>query len=403
MRTDKKKIIPVLLLIVLLGVVVFLWLRGEREESSDSIFLSGNIELTTMNLAFTVAGRLIELNAEEGDPVSKGMIIARLEQQQLLHQRERALATLASSRSRVAELEAFLLYQRENVEAQIEQRRAELIQTQAALDELLSGSREQEVAEARAILERVQSEYEKARKDWVRAETLYEKEDISTSQHDRFKAAFDSARASAKQSEQHLALLIEGPRQEKIQGARAQVAWAEAGLKLAESLRLEVKRNRQAIETAKAEIQGAQAQVGLIEAQLEEMVAVSPIEGVVLVKTAEVGEVLAAGVPVVEIGDLDHPWLRGYISEQELGRVKLGAPVKITTDSFPGKIYSGRVSFISSEAEFTPKQIQTFSERVKLVYRIKIEVSNSQHELKLNMPSDAEIILTETAGGEATK
>ena len=85
MRTDKKKIIPVLLLIVLLGLVVFLWLKGGREESSDSIFLSGNIELTTMNLAFTVAGRLIELNAEEGDPVSKGMIIARLEQQQLLH------------------------------------------------------------------------------------------------------------------------------------------------------------------------------------------------------------------------------------------------------------------------------------------------------------------------------
>ena len=76
------------------------------------------------------------------------------------------------------------------------------------------------------------------------------------------------------------------------------------------------------------------------------------------------------------------------------------APVTITTDSYPGKVYPGRVSFISSEAEFTPKQIQTSSERVKLVYRIKIEVSNPQHELKLNMPSDAEIILTETAAGE---
>ena len=397
--TDKKKIVPVLL-IVLLGLVVFLWLRDGREEFSDSIFLSGNIELTTMNLAFTVAGRLIELNVEEGDPVQKGMIIARLEQQQLLHQREQGLATLASSRSRLAELEAFLEYQTENVEAQIEQRRAELMQTQATLDEVLSGSREQEVAEARAILERVQSEYERARRDWERAETLYEKEDISTSQHDQFKTAFESARASVRQSEEHLALLIEGPRQEDIRGARAQVARAQAGLRLAESLRLEVKRNRQAIETAKAEVQGAQAQVGLLDARLEELVAVSPIEGIVLVKAAEVGEVLAAGVPVVEIGDLDHPWLRAYIGEKDLGRVKLGTPVKITTDSFPGKIYPGRVSFISSEAEFTPKQIQTSSERVKLVYRIKIEVSNPDHELKLNMPSDAEMILTETATGE---
>jgi len=203
-----------------------------------------------------------------------------------------------------------------------------------------------------------------------------------------------------RQSEEHLALLIEGPRQEDIQGARAQVARAEAGLRLAESLRLEVKGNRQAIETARAAIQGAEAQVGLIDAQLEEMVAVSPIEGVVLVKAAEVGEVLAAGVPVVEIGDLDHPWLRGYIGEEDLGRVQLGAPVKITTDSFPEKVYDGRVSFISSEAEFTPKQIQTSSERVKLVYRIKIEVSNPERELKLNMPSDAEIILAATAAGE---
>ena len=130
------------------------------------------------------------------------MIIARLEQQQLLHQREQALATLASSRSRLAELEAFLLYQTENVEAQIEQRRAELMQTGASLDELLSGSRKQEVEEARAILERVQSDYERARRDWERAETLYEKEDISTSQHDQFKTAFDNV---PRQTNAHVA------------------------------------------------------------------------------------------------------------------------------------------------------------------------------------------------------
>lgn len=398
MRSEKRRIIPIVVLIAALGLLAFFWLTQGGEQSADSIFLSGNIELTTMNLAFTVPGRLVELNVEEGDPVSKGMIVARLEQEQLLHQRDQAQARLVSSRSRLAELEAFLQYQTENVEAQIEQRHAELMQTEATLEELLSGSREQEIREARAILERAQTEYERARRDWERAETLYEKEDISTSQYDQFRAAFDSARASVTQSEERLALLIEGPRQEDIQGARAQVARAQAGLKLAESLRLEVKRNQQAIETARAEIRGAEAQVGLIDAQLEEMVAVSPIEGVVLVKTAEVGEVLAAGVPVVEIGDLDRPWLRGYINEEDLGQIKLGARVKVTTDSFPGKVYPGRITFISSEAEFTPKQIQTAAERVKLVYRIKIEVSNPEHELKLNMPSDAEIILN--AAGE---
>jgi HlyD family secretion protein len=105
--------------------------------------------------------------------------------------------------------------------------------------------------------------------------------------------------------------------------------------------------------------------------------------------------VLAAGTTVVTVGDLDHPWLRGYINERDLGRVKLGARVKVTTDSFPDKVYWGRVSFISSEAEFTPKQIQTPEERVKLVYRIKINIDNPQHQLKVNMPADAEILLSE--------
>ena len=96
---------------------------------------------------------------------------------------------------------------------------------------------------------------------------------------------------------------------------------------------------------------------------------------------------------MVTVGDIDHPWLRGYVDEKDLGRVKLGAKAQITTDSYPKKTYWGRVSFIASEAEFTPKQIQTQQERVKLVYRIKIDVDNPQHELKSNMPADAEIVL----------
>src|SRR5205823_4128151 len=121
-------------------------------------------------------------------------------------------------------------------------------------------------------------------------------------------------------------------------------------------------------------------------------IAASPVSGVVLVKSADVGEVLAPGATVVTVGDIDHPWLRGYINERDLGRVKLGDKVKITTDSFPGKEYWARVSFISSQAEFTPKQIQTQEERVKLVYRIKIEVANPNHELKSNMPAEGEIL-----------
>jgi HlyD family secretion protein len=162
---------------------------------------------------------------------------------------------------------------------------------------------------------------------------------------------------------------------------------------MAESNTLEIKRREQELTYRRSEIERAKANIALIDSQIADTVAVAPVEGVVLVKAADVGEILAAGTTVVTVGDIDHPWLRAYINETDLGKVKLGTKAKVTTDSYRGKIYEGRVSFIASEAEFTPKQIQTEEERVKLVYRIKIDLDNVQHELKSNMPADAEIAL----------
>ncbi len=115
----------------------------------------------------------------------------------------------------------------------------------------------------------------------------------------------------------------------------------------------------------------------------------APVAGVIVTREAELGEVVAPGTPVVTLADLDDVWLRAYVSETDLGRVRLGQTVQVTTDTYPGKTYSGRLSFISSAAEFTPKSIQTQRERVTLVYRIKIDLSNLNHELKPGMPADA--------------
>ena len=161
----------------------------------------------------------------------------------------------------------------------------------------------------------------------------------------------------------------------------------------AEANRLELQRKVQELEARRSDIDKARAQVGITKTQIDDTVILAPLEAVVQVKSAEVGEVLAAGTTVVSLGDLDHPWLRAYINETDLGRVKLNQVARLKTDSFANKFYSGRISFISPEAEFTPKQIQTKEERVKLVYRIKIDVDNKAHELKNNMPVDAELIL----------
>jgi HlyD family secretion protein len=118
----------------------------------------------------------------------------------------------------------------------------------------------------------------------------------------------------------------------------------------------------------------------------------APLDGFVLVKSREVGELVQIGDAIFILADLHNIWLTGYINETELGKVKLNQDAEITIDTYPGKIYKGRVSFISQEAEFTPKHIQTKEERAKLVYRIKIAIDNTDLELKSGMPADAYII-----------
>jgi len=147
------------------------------------------------------------------------------------------------------------------------------------------------------------------------------------------------------------------------------------------------------VEVAKASIEQARQTLQLAKIMLGYTVLRAPFSGVVLVRQAELGEVMLPGSPVMTLADLDHIWLRGYISETDLERVRWGQPATITTDSYRDKTFHGRVSFIASDAEFTPKSVETHKERVTLVYRIKIDIENPLHELKPGMPADALIDL----------
>jgi len=387
-----KKRIIILLLLAAAGGGYWWWQQHSHGDGSR-ILVSGNLELTLVDISFKTAGRLIERTVDEGNWVKKGQLIARLDRAQLEHQRARDLAQVSSAESNYSQLQTSIKYQEATLESAISVGRAELNQMQAKLDTLLTGSRNQDIQQAEAAVTDAKAQLELARQDWVRAQTLFKYQDISTQQFDQYRMRVDSSAALLRQAEQKLSLVKEGPRTEDIAGARAEVARAQASLRNAEANRIELQRKQQELGARKAEIESSRAQAAMTQTQLDDAVVYTPVDGVVLMKSAEPGEVLAAGTTVLTIGNLDHPWLRAYVNETDLGRVKLGQKVKLTTDSFPGKIYSGTVSFISSEAEFTPKQIQTKEERVKLVYRIKIDVDNSSHELKNNMPVDAEIIL----------
>ena len=387
-----RKVIRIILLLAVVGGGVYYW-YSQRDADNGKLQLSGNLELTQVDLSFKVAGKMIKLNVREGEWVKKGQLIARLDSVQLGQQRVRDQAAVATAQSQLQQLETSIEFQKATIESDVAFRRAELNQMQARLDELLAGSRQQEIQQAQASVNELKSFLDNAQRDWDRAQTLYKNEDISTSQFDQARTLVETRTAQLRQAEQRLGLITEGPRKEEIAGARAQMARAQAAVATAEANRIELRRKEEELTARKAEIDRTRAQVGMTDAQLGDTSIVAPIDGVVLVKPAEAGEVIAAGTTIVSLGDLDHPWLRGYVGETNLGRVKLGQKVKLSTDSFKDKSYEGRVSFIASEAEFTPKQIQTKEERVKMVYRIKVEVDNAQHELKNNMPVDAELLL----------
>lgn len=367
------------------------WFWKAHSVDPNLIRLSGNIELTQANLSFKYPGKLAELFVDEGAVATKGQLLARLDLGEYQHQVDREHASVASSQSSLVQLRTSIAYQKANIESDVALKRANLQQAEARLTELLNGSRKEEVEQARASLAEAQATQKQAAGDWERAQTLFKNDDISAQQRDQFRRAFDAANATAHRLSESLSLAELGPRKEQIDQQRAVVEQARATVKLAEANRIDLQRRVEEIGMRTADVQRAQAQAGVLDSQFSDRTLYAPFDGVVLTKGTEVGEVLAAGAAVVTLGDVEHPWVRAYLSEKDLGRVKLGMAASVHTDSFAGKSYPGKVTFISAEAEFTPKQIQTEEERTKLVYRIKIEVANPHRELKSNMPADVEL------------
>ena len=295
----------------------------------NRLLVSGNIEVTQVEASFRIAGKVQERLVEEGQTVQEGQLLARLDGQDL----EQTLAM----------------------------RQADLAVAQAALAELQAGSRKEEIETAKAALEQATAELRRLEPDEARLRDLRDKGIVSTRDYEAVRAALDATKAKVRQGEQQYALVKQGPRTEDIAQGRARHEQARQGLALAQT-------------------------------QLGYTTLVAPFSGVVLSVNVEPKEYVAPGTAVATLGNLANVWLRAYVEETDLGHVKVGQKAVLTTDTFPGRKYEGHVSFVSSEAEFTPKSVQTKKERVKLVYRIKIDVPNPNMELKPGMPADAEIL-----------
>ncbi len=327
-----KPRLPILILLIAAAAAAYyFYLRnGGDDQPRSRLTLSGNIEAHESLVGFKVQGRIAELPVQEGQWIEKGALLARLDDRDL---RQQVAMEAATVRVREANLQL-----------------------------ALAGPRSEEIEMAEQAVADAEADLELKKLDYDRAVMLLKKDVISQQDHDRAKTQLDRAQATYKRAAERLSELRAGTRQEEIAIARANVAQA-----------------REAVEMSRVRLSFTELR--------------APATGVILVRQGELGEVVSIGSPVVTLADLDSVWLRAYVPETDLGRIRHGQEVAVRTDTFPGKTYRGRISFISQRAEFTPKTIETHKERVTLVYRIKIDLENPNHELKPGMPADASIEL----------
>lgn len=385
--SKKKRLLVLFVAVSAAGLFAYFYNEPQlfRQESEHVLRLSGNIEVREAELSFKIPGRVIERIAEEGQLLSTDVVAAKLDSVDLEQQLALRKAELHAAQAALAELEAGFLPE------EIAQMEAAVSKAQARLDELLAGSRPEEIASAKAAVASAGAVEEHMRIELERQSRLLASETISQREYDKAISEYSGASARLKSANEALKLVQVGPRTEQIAQARAALTEAEQQLAL-----MKKGPRQEKIEQARARVEQASAACDFARTQVSHTLLYAPFSGMVLSENVEVGEYVSPGTPVITLGDLENTWLRAYIAESDLGKVKYGQKVHITTDSHPGNIYTGHISFIASESEFTPKTVQTQKERVKLVYRIKVDVPNPELELKPGMPVDAAIQFEET-------
>lgn len=319
----------ILPIVAVVVVAVALYFILRHRGDGGALDASGTVEATDAQLGFQAPGRIDTILVDEGYRVKAGQELARLDQTELRARRGQAAAQLNA--------------------------------TQALLSELERGNRTQDIQQGRDALSAANQRLADAQRDLDRNRRLLDGGAVSRETLDKAQLAFDVAQSTHDQAAQAFQLLEAGPRPERIDAQRAAVAQA-------------------------------QATVQQIDAMLANAVIHAPFDGVVTVKDREVGETVGAGAPVLTVTNLNDRWVRIYIPETRIGAVHLGQAATITADTYKGKVYRGQVSFIASEAEFTPKNVQTQDERVKLVYAVKVTITaDSTFDLKPGIPADVQL------------
>jgi HlyD family secretion protein len=318
--------------IIWAGAVMFavISLNCRNQDNPEVISASGTIEAVEVNVASKTAGQVDRLMVEEGARVQSGDILAAIDSTSL--------------------------------EIQLRQAEAGVALADAQLELLLKGARIEDIRQAEGALRQAEANLKLAEDEHTRIENLFAKQSATAQQKDNTETRLAVAKAQHEVAKQALQKLERFARPEEIKQARARLEQAAAGR-------------------------------DLLKKTIADSTIISPTSGIITHKAVEQGEYVGPGMTLLTVADLANVRLEIFVPELELGKIRLGQSADVTIDSYPGRAFRGEVIFISPQAEFTPKNIQTREERVKLVYRVKIGIPNPENILKPGMPADAEINL----------
>ena len=333
-KPSRTRLLVLLMLAIALGIGGWLYLRPNRSVTGAFVILYGNVDIREVQPAFNNSGPVTRMLVQEGDAVKMGELIATLDD-------ARFAAALA-------------------------QAEGEMRNQEQVLARLLAGSRPEEIDQAKATMDALEVTYKNDEINYQRAQKLAETGAGTTRQSDDARAAYDAAKHQYEAARQAYILAVKGPRKEDIAAARA---------------------------TLEAD-QGAAA---LAKSQLADTRLYAPSDGIVEDRILEPGDMASPATPVYTIALTSPLWVRAYVPEAELGRIRLGMAATITTDSYPGRAYHGWIGYLSPTSEFTPKTVETPELRAALVYQLRVYVCDPRDELRLGMPATVHIDLNQPA------
>lgn len=335
---NKKVLLPLLGAALLVAAAIWAWHARAPDQDPDQLVLYGNVDIRQVSLAFNASDRIAALLVEEGDHVKTGQVLGRLDER--------------TAQLRLAQNEALIGVQEQ------------------ALQRLKSGSRPQEIAQARANLAAAEAEAGLAKNQSARLQaTAAATQGRGVAQQDLDNAAWHekAALAQAEAARKAAQLVIAGPRKEDINQAAKQLAYAHA-------------------------------EQALLQRQIDESELRAPVDAVVRARLLEPGDMASPQRPVFTLAITQPKWVRAYVDEARLGRLQPGMAATVSTDAAPGRAIAAKLGYIASVAEFTPKSVQTPELRTSLVYELRFLVDDPKDELRLGMPATVQLKLAAEAG-----